>query len=149
MSDTGAFHIVVGVDGSDPSLTALDWAIVEAKLRGADLTIVTTWSYPIMAGTPGDIVPEDSFKEVCERIQADALTTAADSGLTATGRIVRGGAVTVLLEAAQTADLLIVGSRGYGGFTGLLVGSVSNQLVHHAACPVLIVRSKRAPQRER
>jgi len=149
MSETGAFHIVVGVDGSDPSLTALEWAIVEAKLRGADLTIITTWSYPIMAGTPGDIVPEDSFKQVCERIQADALKAASDSGLTATGRIVRGSAVTVLLDAAQTADLLVVGSRGHGGFTGLLVGSVSNQLVHHAACPVLVIRSKRTPQRQR
>lgn len=145
MSDTGAFQIIVGVDGSEPSLKALEWAIVEAKLRSAELTIVTTWSYPIMAGTPGDIVPEDSFKEVCERIQAEALTVATDAGLTATGRIVRGSAVTVLLEAAESAGLLVVGSRGRGGFTGLLMGSVSNQLVHHAACPVLVVRSKRAP----
>jgi len=145
MSDTGAFQIVVGVDGSEPSLKALEWAIVEANLRSAELSIVTTWSYPIMAGTPGDIVPEDSFREVCERIQAEPLKAAADAGLTATGRIVRGSAVTVLLEAAESASLLVVGSRGRGGFTGLLMGSVSNQLVHHAACPVLVIRSKRAP----
>lgn len=149
MSDTGAFQIVVGVDGSESSLTALEWAIVEAKLREAELTIVTTWSYPVMAGTPGDIVPEDSFKQVCERIQADALETASASGLTATGRVVRGSAVTALLDAAQSADLLVVGSRGHGGFTGLLVGSVSNQLVHHAACPVLVIRPKGDNQRGR
>jgi nucleotide-binding universal stress UspA family protein len=140
-------RIVVGVDGSPPSLGALRWALDEAALRGAAVDAVHVWHYPIGSYVPG-MVPAPAF--VGEDLERDAravLDHAVDSvlpdhpGAAALGRrVVEGAAVEELVRAAEGADLLVVGSRGHGGFTGLLLGSVAQQVAQHAPCPVVIVR---------
>lgn len=142
MTSSEAFLIVVGVDGSEQSLTALQWAITEARLRHGQVRVVTAWYYPPMASTVGYGIIDDSFKQAAEQVQTDALKAIADEGVDVTGQVVENSPASALLDAATDADLLIVGSRGHGGFTGLLLGSVSAQVIHHARCPVLIVRPK-------
>jgi nucleotide-binding universal stress UspA family protein len=135
--------IVVGVDGSDGAQEALRVAVQEARLRGAGLRVVIAWHMPAMAyGTVGfspDIDPAD-FK--------DSASAALEKALAALGRQAngvqiervtrRGQPAQVLLEEARGADMLVVGSRGHGGFVRILLGSVSHQCALHAACPVLI-----------
>lgn len=141
MSGDDTFQIVVGVDGSPQSLNALQWAVTEARLRRGRVQAVTAWSYPTMTDAAGLFVDYESFEQAARQVQAEALETVADEGIQLSTRIVQGPPAAVLLEAATGADLLVVGSRGHGGFTGLLLGSVSNQVVHHASCPVLIIRA--------
>jgi len=139
--------IAVGVDASGGSLAALEWAASEARLRGDDLRVVTAWLVPTMAfGAPGfgPIVAEGLDAEF-EGAARAALEKAIE-GLGAAGEgihiervVAHGQASHVLIEAAKDAALLVVGSRGHGGFAGLLLGSVSQQCAHHAPCPVVIV----------
>ena len=138
-------RIVVGVDGSQGARRALDWAVGEAKLRDAHLVVVHAWLEPAAVAvgsvvTAGGVEPE-LFEETAERTLADVVgavdTTALPQGVES--RVVAGAPAGALLDAAKDADLLVVGSRGRGGFTGLLLGSVSQQVAHHAPCPVLIV----------
>jgi hypothetical protein len=136
--------IVVGVDGSDGSREALKWAFAEATLRGAALEVVTVWQYPITASLPtfGAMTTPDDFETDA---RPTLLAILADEGITAAAPmpvstlVAEGNAARALLDAASDADLLVVGSRGHGGFTGVLVGSVSQQCVHHATCPVVVV----------
>ncbi|ABK03134.1 UspA domain protein [Arthrobacter sp. FB24] len=139
MDATSRFLIVVGVDGSEPSLAALQWAVDEAKLRGGKVRVITAWHYPPVPSTVEDSGSNDSF-HAAERLQSDALAAVAAEGTDITGMLVRDAPATALMDAAKDADLLIVGSRGHGGFAGLLLGSVSSHVAHHASCPVLIVR---------
>lgn len=136
-------RIVVGVDGSDHSRKALAWAVAEAKLRGATVEAVMAWHTPYMGGTWAVAVPVDMGEiEDSYRAQLDEVVDAADTeGLAApVERILVNGSVThSLLEAAKGADLVVVGSRGHGGFVGLLLGSVSHQVVAHSPCPVVVV----------
>lgn len=141
MDATSRFLIVVGVDGSDPSRAALQWAVDEAKLRRGKVHVITAWHYPPVPSTVEDSGTNDSF-HAAERLQSDALAAVAAEGTDITGMLVRGAPATALMDAAKDADLLIVGSRGHGGFAGLLLGSVSSHVAHHASCPVLIVRPK-------
>lgn len=141
MGATGTFLIVVGVDGSEPSLAALHWAVDEARMRHGKVRAITAWHYPPVPSTVEDSGPNDSF-HAAERVQADALKAVAAEAVDIEGMLVRDSAATALLEAAKDADLLIVGSRGHGGFAGPRLGSVSGQVVHHAQCPVLIVRPR-------
>ena len=136
--------IVAGVDGSDGAQEALRLAVREARLRGAGLRVVIAWQMPAMAyggvGFSPDIDPA-VFRENAGATLEKAL---AALGGQANGieieRVARIGVpAQVLLEEARGADLLVVGSRGHGGFAGLLLGSVSHQCALHAACPVLIV----------
>ena len=136
-------RIVVGVDGSEASKAALRWAVEEARLRGATLRVVYAWSIPLVL-VPGAAVAESDVAPV----QADAeqmvdrlVQEVAADGVTVEGAAVEGVPASVLVEAAEGADLLVVGSRGHGGFAGLLLGSVSQQCAHHAPCPVVIVRA--------
>lgn len=136
--------IVAGVDGSDGAQEALRVAVREARLRGAGLRVVTAWHLPAMsygaAVFSPDIDPAD---------YADSATAALEEALAALGglangveidRVVRmGQPALVLIEEARGADLLVVGSRGHGGFAGMLLGSVGHQCALHASCPVLIV----------
>ena len=138
--------IVVGVDGSPESLAALRWAADEARLRGATLRAVHAWFMPMVftSGPPLLVLPEtrDELGKEGEKVLAHALdAVAADvEGLAVERSVVEGSAAHSLLRTAKGADLLVVGSRGHGGFHGLLLGSVSQQCAHHAPCPVVIVR---------
>lgn len=142
MAGIDSFMIVVGVDGSTPSLAALDWAVTEARLRHGEIRIVTAWYYPPLASGVSDGVIDDTFKNHAEQILAEALAVVAGQSVPVTGMVAENSPATALLEAAKDAELVVVGSRGHGGFTSLLLGSVSSQVVHHARCPVLVVRSK-------
>jgi nucleotide-binding universal stress UspA family protein len=152
MTSTGSFVIVVGFDGSESSQNALKWAVDEAKHRNGQLRLITAWSKPPLAWYPamletavGEIVTEESPQKTAEELQAAALKTAEDEGVAATGQVVHNdSAASALLEAAQAADLVVVGSRGHGGFPGLHLGSVPAQVISHAPCPVLVVRPKAA-----
>lgn len=136
--------IVVGVDGSDDSRRALAWAVEEAKLRGAEVRALYAWSYPGMMLAPhGLMMPPNldvDFGKVGEEVLATAIDeVGADAGVTIRPEVVEGGAAVALVRASASADLLVIGSRGLGGFSGLLLGSVSHQVAQHAACPVVIV----------
>lgn len=136
--------IVVGVDGSSGSREALRWAFNEAKLRNDTLEAVIVWQYPITASLPtfGAMTTPDDF---AVEARTTLLAILADEGITAeapipvTTLVAEGNPARALLDAAEAAELLVVGSRGHGGFTGVLVGSISQQCVHHAKCPVVVV----------
>jgi len=135
-------RIVVGVDGSEPSKAALRWAIEEARLRGAPVLAVHAWLMQFGAG-PGFVVPAVEPNDVqreAESMLDAAIAEVGTEGLDVDRVAVEGVAARVLIEAAEGADLLVVGSRGHGGFAGLLLGSVSQQCAHHAPCPVVVVR---------
>ena len=137
--------IIVGVDGSDASERALHWALEEARLRGAVLEVVHAWPHP-HAPLPGyrpSLAPESvrAMREAAKELVEDIVAglPAELSGIDVRAFEVEGPPAQALLDAAQGADLLVVGSRGRGGFAGLLLGSVSQQCAHHARCPVVIV----------
>jgi nucleotide-binding universal stress UspA family protein len=142
--------IVVGVDGSSGSIDALRFALDEARLSNATVKVVAAWHVPPLAYGAGWSVPSDdeSFRLSSETKLAKALEEAgaADCGVNVTSEVVRGQPAEVLCETSKGADLLVVGSRGLGGFRGLLLGSVSQQCAHHAPCPVVITPPKHAPQ---
>ena len=150
MTSTGSFVVVVGFDGSENSRNALRWGMDEAKQRNGVIRLVTAWSKPPLAWYPtlletaaGEVVTEDSPQQAAGTLQAAALKAAADEGVSATGQVVHNdSAAAALLDAAQGADLVVVGSRGHGGFPGLHLGSVATQVINHAPCPVLVVRPK-------
>ncbi len=139
--------IVVGVDGSAGSREALRWAFAEAQIRDATLEAVIVWQYPVTAS-----LPTFGVMDTPADFQSDARTTLieilASEGITAEAPIpvstlvAEGNPARALLDASSEADLLVVGSRGHGGFTGVLVGSISQQCVHHASCPVVVVHPK-------
>ncbi|WP_160666182.1 universal stress protein [Pseudarthrobacter sp. ATCC 49987] len=135
------FRIVVGVDGSDSSLAALDWALEEARLRSGEVYVVTAWHYPVIGDAAGRAEDHESFGDNARSVHADALQRSSAARVPVTGEVREGHPAEVLLKAAAGADLLVVGSRGHGGFAGMLLGSVSSHAVHHAHCPVLVVRS--------
>ncbi|XAS65589.1 universal stress protein [Pseudarthrobacter sp. So.54] len=150
MTSISTFTIVVGFDGSDHSQTALNWAIDEARQRNGQLRLVTAWNKPPMAWYPavletaaGEIAAEESPEQIAGTLQAEALKSAAAEGVAATGQIVHSDSpASAILDAAQDADLVVVGSRGHGGFPALHLGSVSTQVINHAPCPVLVVRPR-------
>lgn len=150
MTSTDSFLIVVGFDGSKHSRAALDWAMDEARNRRGQLRLITAWDKPQLAWYPavletaaGEIVKEESPEQAARTLQAEALQSASDGGVTAIGQIVETHSpASAILDAAKEADLVIVGSRGHGGFPGLHLGSVSTQVLNHAQCPVLVVHSK-------
>ena len=142
--------IVVGVDGSPGSLDALRFAIEEARLSNATVKAVVAWHVPPAAYGVGWSVPidDESFRLAAQAKLAKALEEVgtADCGVTVIPELVRGQPADVLCEAAESAALLVVGSRGFGGFRGLLLGSVSQQCAHHAPCPIVITPPRHAPQ---
>jgi nucleotide-binding universal stress UspA family protein len=152
-------RVVVGVDGSRGGSVALRFALDEARLRGALLHVVHAWRLPLYAAapepgfvgmpTPTAELDEDVEQAVAgdaERVLDGALAdlrrdVGGDLGVEARAEAIRGAPTHVLLEAAEGADLLVLGSRGLGGFKGLLLGSVSQQCVQHARCPTTVVPS--------
>lgn len=141
--------IVVGVDGSEGSDAALRFAAAEAALRNAKLRVVCAWEIPaaVYAATwslAGEAEP--GFGDRARDTASKALSDVArlQPGIDRDSRAVRGQPAEVLLRESQDADLLVVGSRGLGGFKSLLLGSVGQQVVHHATCPVVIVPPRNA-----
>jgi nucleotide-binding universal stress UspA family protein len=138
--------IVVGVDGSKGSVRALQFALEEARVRGADVKAVSAWHVPLTAYESGWVpvaIDLTEFEGIAKGVLDKTLEEAhaAESGVNVTPILREGQAADVLVAEAREADLLVVGSRGLGGFKGLLLGSVSQQCAQHAACPVVIVRN--------
>jgi nucleotide-binding universal stress UspA family protein len=146
-------RIVAGIDGSESSASALRWAIRQAGLTGATVDAVIAWHYPDLTSSGmafGAMEPTYGFfRENAEKIAADAISTALDpaSDAPVSAHVAQGHAAQVLLDASVDASLLVVGSRGHGGFTEALLGSVSQHCVQHALCPVVIVRGGRTEKR--
>jgi nucleotide-binding universal stress UspA family protein len=138
-------RIVVGVDGSSYSERALHWAAFLGASLGARLEAVSAWDYPAAMGwaaVPPDWSPQDDMKKVLQDTIHKVFGDHPPAGLTADVR--EGGAAKVLVQASEGAGMLVVGSRGHGGFVGLLLGSVSANVAEHARCPVLIVHGHQA-----
>jgi nucleotide-binding universal stress UspA family protein len=139
--------ILVGLDGSEHSHKALDWAVKHAALEHAPLTVLAVHEVAASAWTGNPIIyPQDRPEEEKARQAAQEEVTKAIGELDGPGpesvtvRAVSGQPAQALIEASADADLVVVGSRGAGGFASLLTGSVSSQVVNHAACPVVVVR---------
>jgi nucleotide-binding universal stress UspA family protein len=143
--------VVVGVDGSEGAAAALRFAVAEAALRGVPLHVISAWEVPATA-VAGGMVPtialgdfEGAAEEAAEHAVAEAARLDAD--VECAGRAVHGPAAAVLAEAAGPDDLVVVGTRSRGGVAGLLLGSVSREVVHDARCPVVVVPSSVADGR--
>jgi nucleotide-binding universal stress UspA family protein len=143
-SEGTAQRIVVGIDGSPPSVEAVRWAIKQAELTGASVDAVSAWQYPASTGAYG-WAPQSGFDNIdFEGLTAEALRNVIEqvsppASVTLRQLVVEGNPAQVLLDAAADADLLVVGSRGHGAFTDALIGSVSERCVRHAHCPVLVM----------
>lgn len=144
--NAGKGTIVVGVDGSEHAQRALAWGIDEAKVRSTGLRLVTAWHVPAIAYVGPGFVPavsppfDDSLRQQAAEVAEAAAEQARAAGVDVEANVQEGQAADLLIAAAADADLLVVGSRGHGGFAGLPLGSVSAQCAHHAPCPVVIVR---------
>lgn len=134
--------IIVGVDGSAASVEALVHAATIAAALDAPLEAITTWTYPVMLD-PFDPSTDWSPKEEAQRLLRDAVREAfqGDPPAAFHTSTAAGPPAKVLLEQSDRAAMLVVGSRGRGGFNRLLLGSVSAACVAHARCPVLVVHS--------
>jgi nucleotide-binding universal stress UspA family protein len=139
-------RIVVGVDGSAGSKTALKWAMTQARLTGATVEAVTTWQDQVMYGMTYGWAPlplaGDSVATVMGKVLDDTITEVSaqlPQPVTILPRVVEGNPAQVLLAAATGADMLVVGSRGHGTFVGIVLGSVSQHCVQHAPCPVVVI----------
>lgn len=134
-------RIVVGLDASENSLRALRWALDEAKVRGAELELVHAFPPPEMVALPAVVTlpSDDELRTAAHDIIDEALEAVGGPGEVSVIKTVRsGGSASVLCEVAEGADLLVVGARGLGGFRGLLLGSVTHQVVAHSPCPVVV-----------
>jgi nucleotide-binding universal stress UspA family protein len=137
---TAPAHIAVGVDGSPASLDALRWTIGQAKLTGAHVDAITAWQTPSEYGMEG-VGADLDWADLAQRTLDGALAEVGNQDAVEIHGVVRQGHPTqVLVRASVGAELLVVGSRGRGGFAGLLLGSVSEHVSAHARCPVLVVR---------
>jgi nucleotide-binding universal stress UspA family protein len=136
--------VVVGVDGSDPSIAALSWAGRYGAATGAAVWALHIWHYPTSAGLPPGITPESVNDEVKanQRKELDEAMAKAnlDPAAQVEAKIGYGHPAQVLINESENADLIVIGHRGRGGFRGMLTGSVSMQVVNHAVCPVVVVR---------
>jgi nucleotide-binding universal stress UspA family protein len=137
--------IIIGVDGSGHSQRALEWAIREAAARETPLTAITVHEqirgyFGGMVEYPGDHILAEKARQV---VQAEVDSVASDLGNSApasvTVRVASGSVVEELINAAKDADMLVVGSRGAGGFSRLMMGSVSSLVTQHATCPVVVI----------
>src|SRR5512146_2376642 len=142
--------IIVGVDGSHDAHRALEWAMKEAAIRHVPLTVVTVHEVAVSGWTGQPIVlpmdqPEvDKARQAAEEAVAKAAAQLGESQPAAvTVRAVNGLAAQELIEASRDADLLVVGSRGGGGFARLMLGSVCDKVARHAHCPVVVVPGPR------
>jgi nucleotide-binding universal stress UspA family protein len=133
-------RIVVGVDGSFESQTALRWAKRLALREDADIEVVTAWQFPAGYGwtaPPADLSLEDDYKRAARNTVQAVYGTEHPEHLSFT--TVEANPTKAILDAAKDAYMIVVGSRGHGGFSGLLIGSVSERVAELAHCPVLVV----------
>jgi nucleotide-binding universal stress UspA family protein len=138
-------EFVVGLDGSDPSRMALHWAAAAADAAGVPVRAVQSWIHPRSAVLPIAPVPvsaEDMDEQTYQAITAITTDTLGSSAAVTTD-VLRGPPAAALLQAVTPDSVLVLGSRGLGGFAGLLLGSVSQECVEYASCPVVVVRTDR------
>jgi nucleotide-binding universal stress UspA family protein len=147
-------RIVVGVDSSEPSKRALELAARQARLTGDLLQVVSAWELPpLLSSGSASVVTEipldlDLAGEAEERLSRTLdEVLGPEHGLELHTTVVEGHPAPALLEAAEGADLVVVGSSGHGEFAGMLLGSVSMYLATHSPCPVLIARGKERSDR--
>ncbi len=132
--------IIVGVDGSPSSNAALEWAAQEAEIRGATLELIHAWNYPNLGYGGYVAVLEDFEKDASSLL--DEVVASVKKGhpnLKLVSSLLQGPTAQTIMDRAKEADMVVVGSRGRGGFSGLLLGSVGQQLVHHCPAPVVII----------
>lgn len=139
-------HVVVGVDGSSGSSTALRWAMTYAAQVGGTVEAIGTWQLPMGAGSAYEWIASesdgDSYAALTDKVLTDTVaevTQSLGTALVVDTRTVQGQAAEVLLRAARDAQMLVVGSRGHGTMAGLILGSTSQRCVQHAPCPVVVV----------
>ena len=140
--------VLVGVDGSDHSHKALTWAAAEAADHSADLVVLNVWEHTLPPPAGSVSVSEHYVPDPSQRTREDLLdeikaVLGEDPPVLVQPRVKQGTPAKVLIDESATADLLVVGTRGHGGFAGLVLGSVSHAVLHHAPCPVAVVRLRR------
>jgi nucleotide-binding universal stress UspA family protein len=137
--------IVVGVDGSPASRKALTWAAAEAAAHHADLHVLNVWEHTLMppAGSvtvSEHYVPDDSQRTADQLVKIISEELGEEPPVFVQPRVKQGNPAKVLIEESADADMLVVGTRGHGGFAGLVLGSVSQHVAAYASCPVTVVR---------
>lgn len=133
--------IVVGIDGSDHSVSALRWAVEEARLRGVPVRPVASFAVGFLSTGYEVALPDVADLSAATRTMLDAAVDSVDhEGVEVDSRVVEGHPAEVLIAQGDDADMIVVGSRGRGGFVGALLGSVTTSVVNHAKCPVVVVR---------
>jgi nucleotide-binding universal stress UspA family protein len=137
--------IVVGVDGSPNSRTALTWAAAEAADHGADLVVINVWEHTLPPPTGSVSVSERHVPDPSQRTAEDLVKVikeelGEDPPVLVQPQVKQGNPAKVLIDQSAKADLLVVGTRGHGGFRGLVLGSVSQHVAAYAKCPVTVVR---------
>ena len=150
----GDGHIVVGVDGSEPSRAALRWALTEGRLRSARVEAVHAWDVPMIYGPVGVGFPYDTqgldraahelLDQVVDEVTKEVADQPGAAEVTVERTVTPGGPATGVLDAAENADLIVIGRRGVGGFQRLLLGSVSDHVARHALCPVVVTPADKA-----
>lgn len=132
--------VVVGVDGSPASRAAVRWAAEQARLRNTELVAVESWEFsPLIFAADVPVALDELRASVVNHLHS-VVEAEAGAASSVTELVVEKAPVPALLEQCEPDDVLVVGSRGRGGFAGLLLGSVSQQLAQHSTCPVVIVR---------
>ena len=133
---------MVGVDGSPSSREALRWAVRQAALTGSVVDAVIAWRDPASYGGYAWLMADTSYAQLAAKTLSEAVasTVEAGSGVTVRQRVIEGHPARVLLDEAEGADLLVVGSHGRGGCPGMLLGSVSLHCIRHSPCDVLVIR---------
>lgn len=135
-----AGRIVVGVDGSPSSEQALRWAVQQGRLTDRPVDAVMSWDFPMAYGVAPGSYEEDFHADAVEALDKAVQNVVGPDDAARVSRIVlRGNPARVLLDASDGAELLVVGCRGHGGFAGMLLGSVSQHVVAHATCPVVVL----------
>jgi nucleotide-binding universal stress UspA family protein len=138
-------RIVVGVDGSPASVEALRWATEQARRTGATVEAVIAWYYPISYGFP--VVAEIDWAREAEVILSRVVKEAVgEDDALISQRAIEGHPTRVLDDLSKDAAMLVVGPRGHGGFSGLVLGSITTHVIGHAACPVVVVRGRGTPR---
>ena len=137
--------IVVGVDGSPNSRTALTWAAAEAADHGADLVVINVWEHTLLPPAGSVSVSERYVADPSQRTAEDLINVIKEElgenpPVLVQPQVKQGNPAKVLIDQSENADLLVVGTRGHGGFRGLVLGSVSQHVAAYANCPVTVVR---------